>query len=183
MTNTTPQVTHENQYIETPSARFAYRWLGPRSTVPIVLVHRFRATIDWWDPEFLALLSTDRDVILFDNIGIGYTEGEPLTTTEEYAKGAIEFIEALGLTEVDLLGWSFGGVVAQAPRTSPKRLQAHVFGDDDLHDLAGAAVDAVHSVVGVQPRNGVFVHVSVAAVELEAAIDDLAGGLGAEQFH
>jgi pimeloyl-ACP methyl ester carboxylesterase len=114
MTKSTPQVIHENQYIETPSARFAYRWLGPRSTVPIVLVHRFRATIDWWDPEFLALLSTDRDVILFDNIGIGYTEGEPLTTTEEYAKGAIEFIEALGLTEVDLLGWSFGGVVAQA---------------------------------------------------------------------
>ena len=114
MTAATPQVTLENQYIETPSARFAYRRIGPRSGVPIVLVHRFRATIDWWDPEFLALLSADHDVILFDNIGIGYTDGEPLSTTEGYAEGAIDFIEALGLTEVDLLGWSFGGVVAQA---------------------------------------------------------------------
>ena len=78
-----------------------------------MLVHRFRATLDWWDPQFLDTLAAQHDVILFDNIGIGYTEGAPMKTVDAYASGAVEFIEALGLSQVDLLGWSFGGVVAQ----------------------------------------------------------------------
>nr|WP_249156780.1 alpha/beta hydrolase [Bradyrhizobium sp. KB893862 SZCCT0404] len=77
------------------------------------MVHRFRATIDWWDPEFVEALAAERDVIMFDNVGVGYTEGAPMNTVEAYASGAIAFIEALDLTQVDLLGWSFGGVVAQ----------------------------------------------------------------------
>ena len=36
-----------------------------------------------------------------------------MKTVEDFAGGAIEFLQALGLSEVDLLGWSFGGVVAQ----------------------------------------------------------------------
>lgn len=113
MTSTYAAATLQTQYVETPSARFAYRRRGPQGGVPLVLLHRFRATLDWWDPEFLDVLSADRDVILFDNIGIGYTEGAAMKTVEAFAAGAIEFIEALGLSEVDLLGWSFGGVVAQ----------------------------------------------------------------------
>lgn len=113
MTTTYAAATAETQYVESPSARFAYRRVGPQGGVPLVLLHRFRATLDWWDPEFLEVLSADRDVILFDNIGIGYTEGAAMKTVEAFAAGAIEFIEALGLSEVDLLGWSFGGVVAQ----------------------------------------------------------------------
>lgn len=105
--------TARTQYVEAPSARFAYRRLGNQGGVPLVLLHRFRGTLDWWDPEFLDHLAADRDVILFDNIGIGYTEGEPMKSVEAFAAGAIEFIEALGLSDVDLLGWSFGGVVAQ----------------------------------------------------------------------
>jgi pimeloyl-ACP methyl ester carboxylesterase len=78
-----------------------------------VLVQRFRGTIDWWDPEFLDFLSADRDVIVFDNVGIGYTTGEPRDSVDGFAAGVIEFIEALGLSAVDLLGWSLGGIVAQ----------------------------------------------------------------------
>jgi pimeloyl-ACP methyl ester carboxylesterase len=114
MSTYTPVNTAENLYVDAASARFAYRRIGPRGGVPLVLVHRFRATIDWWDPEFLDILAAERDVILFDNIGIGYTDGEALTTVEGFAAGAVEFIQGLGLAEVDLLGWSFGGVVAQA---------------------------------------------------------------------
>jgi pimeloyl-ACP methyl ester carboxylesterase len=106
--------TAENLYVDAPSARFAYRRTGPRGGVPLVLLHRFRATVDWWDPQFVEALARQRDVISFDNIGIGYTGGEPLTSVQAFAAGAIEFIEALGLETVDILGWSFGGVVAQA---------------------------------------------------------------------
>ena len=105
--------TLENHTAAGPSAVFTYRRTGPRGGVPLVLLMRFRGTIDWWDPEFVDRLATDRDVILFDNVGIGYTGGEPRDTAEGFADGAIEFIEALGLGQVDLLGWSLGGIVAQ----------------------------------------------------------------------
>jgi pimeloyl-ACP methyl ester carboxylesterase len=95
------------------SARFTYRRMGPRDGVPLVLLNRFRGTIDWWDPEFLDYLAGSHDVIVFDNVGIGYTTGEPRDSVEGFADGAVEFIEALGLPRVDLLGWSLGGIVAQ----------------------------------------------------------------------
>ena len=69
--------TAENLFVDGPSARFTYRRIGPRGGVPLVLLNRFRATIDWWDPEFLDYLSADHDVILFDNVGIGYSSGQP----------------------------------------------------------------------------------------------------------
>ncbi|GKQ39237.1 alpha/beta fold hydrolase [Streptomyces sp. A012304] len=103
----------ENLTVEGPSARFTYRRLGPQGGVPLVLLNRFRGTIDWWDPEFLDYLAADHDVILFDNVGVGYTDGEPRDSLEGFAEGAIEFIEALGLGRADLLGWSLGGIVAQ----------------------------------------------------------------------
>jgi pimeloyl-ACP methyl ester carboxylesterase len=106
--------TAEDLTVDGPSARFTYRRLGRRGGVPLVLVQRFRGTVDWWDPEFLDYLSAEHDVILFDNVGIGYTTGEPRDSVDGFADGAIEFIEALGLPTVDLLGWSLGGIVAQA---------------------------------------------------------------------
>ncbi len=105
--------TLQNQTVACSSAVFTYRRTGPRGGVPLVLLMRFRGTIDWWDPEFVDRLAAGRDVILFDNVGIGYTGGEPRDTAEGFADGAIEFIEALGLTRVDVLGWSLGGIVAQ----------------------------------------------------------------------
>jgi pimeloyl-ACP methyl ester carboxylesterase len=105
--------TLENHTVAGPSAVFTYRRTGPQGGVPLVLLMRFRGTIDWWDPEFVDSLARDHDVILFDNVGIGYTGGEPRDSSEGFAEGAVEFIEALGLTRVDLLGWSLGGIVAQ----------------------------------------------------------------------
>ena len=67
------------QSVTGPSAVFTYRRLGPHGGVPLVLLHRFRGTIDWWDAEFLDYLAADHDVIVFDNVGIGYSSGEPET--------------------------------------------------------------------------------------------------------
>lgn len=106
--------TIETQYVDSGSTRYAYRRVGAQDGIPLVLLHRFRATIDWWDPAFVEALSQERDVIVFDNVGIGYTQGAPMDTVTAYASAAVAFIEALGLSQVDLLGWSFGGVVAQA---------------------------------------------------------------------
>src|SRR5690349_3278069 len=47
-----------------------------------------------------------------------------------------------------------------------------------LHDLVGATVDLLNPAVGVEPGDRVFPHVAVAAVELQALVDDLALQVG-----
>lgn len=103
----------ETRYAEDPGWRFAYRRLGPRSTVPLVMATRFRGTIDHWDPALLEVLGSQRDVIMFDNRGTAASSGAPPDTIEGLAEGLLEFLGALGLTQVDLLGWSMGGYVVQ----------------------------------------------------------------------
>ncbi len=58
-------------------------------------------------------LARDREVILFDNAGISSSSGEVPKSIEEMAANAAAFIRALGLTQVDVLGFSLGGLVAQ----------------------------------------------------------------------
>jgi pimeloyl-ACP methyl ester carboxylesterase len=52
-------------------------------------------------------------VITFDNRGVGASSGAPATSIEQMAKDAITFIRALGLDQVDLFGFSMGGMIAQ----------------------------------------------------------------------
>src|ERR1700754_4414661 len=60
--------------------------------------------------------------------------------------------------------------------------QSEGLGDDDLHDLAGPGVDAGDARVRVEPGDGVFQHVAVAAEQLQAAVDRAGLHLGAEQL-
>ena len=63
----------------------------------------------------------DREVILFDNAGISSSSGEVPTSIEEMAADAAAFVNALGLIEVDVLGFSIGGFVAQGDHLSGAR--------------------------------------------------------------
>ncbi|WP_433755587.1 alpha/beta fold hydrolase [Nocardia sp. CA-135398] len=132
----------EDLSVDGPSARFTYRRIGPRGGVPLVLLNRFRGTIDWWDPQLLDHLAAEHDVIVFDDIGVGYTTGEPRDSIEGFADGAIEFIQAIGLAEVDLLGWTLGGNVAQ---------QVALRRPDLVRKLIVAASTPGGSVPGAQP--------------------------------
>jgi pimeloyl-ACP methyl ester carboxylesterase len=78
-----------------------------------MLLTRFRATMDHWDPAFLDILASERRVILFDNAGVSESTGEVATTFAGMAETAVDFITALGLTQVDLLDWSIGGFAGQ----------------------------------------------------------------------
>ncbi len=103
----------ETEYVDGPLARYAYRRFGPAGGAPLILHHRFRATIDHWDPAFLAVLARERQVIIFDNAGVGFSTGEAPPAVAGMAGGSLGFIAALGLQRVDVLGWSMGGFVAQ----------------------------------------------------------------------
>jgi pimeloyl-ACP methyl ester carboxylesterase len=58
-------------------------------------------------------LAAKRRVITFDNRGVGASSGSTPTTIEEMATDAVAFIGALGLEQVDLFGFSMGGMIAQ----------------------------------------------------------------------
>jgi pimeloyl-ACP methyl ester carboxylesterase len=70
--------------------------------------------MDDWDTAFLNALAAERDVVVFDTPGVGYSSGDVPPTVGEMANGVLELISGLELGVVDLLGWSMGGFVAQA---------------------------------------------------------------------
>jgi pimeloyl-ACP methyl ester carboxylesterase len=91
---------------------YTYRDIG-RSDVPLVTLQHVRGNLDNWDPALIDALATGRRVITFNNVGVASTSGLTPSSIKAMAHGAIAFIEAMGLQEVDLLGFSIGSFVAQ----------------------------------------------------------------------
>jgi pimeloyl-ACP methyl ester carboxylesterase len=112
MTTYTHQ-TAPTEFVESNGIRFAYRRFGKPNGVPLVFNQHFRGTMDYWDPAVTDGLAKNREVILFNNAGVSSSSGKAPTSVQEMAGNAIAFIESFGLTKVDVLGFSIGGMVAQ----------------------------------------------------------------------
>src|SRR5258705_11850110 len=113
-----PEMIHDHQtaptqFVEANGIRFAYRRFGKPDGVPLVFNQHFTGTMDHWDPAVTDGFAKDREVILFNNAGFSSSSGEGPTSIEGMAANAITFIGALGLSKVDVLGFSIGGFVAQ----------------------------------------------------------------------
>ena len=95
--------------------RYAYRRFGPPSpdVPPLVLLQHFRGNLDNWDPALIDALAAVREVVLFDNAGVGGSSGTTPSTVEQMAQDALAFVDALELRRIDLLGYSIGGFLAQ----------------------------------------------------------------------
>lgn len=118
----------ENRYVDGPEGeRFAYRRYGRTGgRAPLVMHMRLRGTIDHWDPAFLDLLAAEREIILFDNRGVNLSTGKPPASMEDMVEGSLAFIRALGLTDIDVLGWSMGGIVAQGVALAAPDIVRHL---------------------------------------------------------
>jgi pimeloyl-ACP methyl ester carboxylesterase len=92
---------------------FAYRQLGPATGVPVVFLTHLAAVLDNWDPRVVDGIAAKHRVITFDNRGVGASSGSTPTTIQEMARDAVTFIGVLGLEQVDLFGFSMGGMIAQ----------------------------------------------------------------------
>jgi pimeloyl-ACP methyl ester carboxylesterase len=92
---------------------YAYRRFGRAGTVPVVFFQHFRGNLDNWDPALVDDIAAEREVILLDASGIGLSTGTVPRSFQEFGRDALAFVDALGLTEVDLFGFSIGGFVAQ----------------------------------------------------------------------
>jgi pimeloyl-ACP methyl ester carboxylesterase len=128
---------------------FAYRDLG-RGDVPIVAFQHFRGNLENWDPPLIDALAANRRVLTFDNTGVGATTGTTPHTIAEMAQDAIAFVDALELSQVDLLGFSIGSFVAQEiTLTRPDLVRRVVLassapqGAAGMHGWAKDVIDAV----------------------------------------
>jgi pimeloyl-ACP methyl ester carboxylesterase len=135
--------------IDVGGVPFAYRELGQTGGVPVVFLHHLMAVLDSWDPRVIDGIAAHRRVIAFDNRGVGASGGSVPDNIEEMGEDAIAFIRAMGLQQVDLLGFSLGGGVAQmvalqAPRLVRRMILAGTGprGSGDLEEVTKVAIGA-----------------------------------------
>jgi pimeloyl-ACP methyl ester carboxylesterase len=110
------------QTINAAGVKFAYRQLGPDTGVPVVFLTHLAAVLDNWDPRVVDGIAARHRVIIFNNRGVGASSGSTPTTVEEMARDAVRFIRALGFDQVDLFGFSLGGMIAQVIAQEEPRL-------------------------------------------------------------
>ena len=113
VSNDASAVTAPTQFIETRLETYAYRRFGGGAAPPLVFLQHFTGTLDNWDPAVTDPLAGGREIILFESAGIGRSTGEVPTTIAGMTEHFLAFADALGLTQIDLLGFSLGGMVAQ----------------------------------------------------------------------
>lgn len=99
------------RYVQVGRDRIAYRSIGAGK--PMLLLTRMRGTLDTWDPLFLDLLAKSNRVITVDLPGVGYSAGTLPSDIGQAARFAAEFADALELEQLVIVGWSWGGTVAQ----------------------------------------------------------------------
>jgi pimeloyl-ACP methyl ester carboxylesterase len=108
--------THINaltEFLQTNQEKYAYRRFGTGKGVPLVLLQHFTGTLDNWDPLVTDGLAKTRDLILFENAGVGRSSGKVPATMQGMAQHVLAFLDALHIDTCDMLGFSLGGMVAQ----------------------------------------------------------------------
>src|SRR4051812_42976279 len=106
-------VTVPTQFVEVDGVRYAYRRWGKKGTTPLFHIIHFRGGLDHWDPALTDGFAQDREVILFDGRGVASSSGVPRNTAQDMADDIASVIRALGISQVDLFGFSIGGFQAQ----------------------------------------------------------------------
>jgi pimeloyl-ACP methyl ester carboxylesterase len=101
-------------FAEAGGIRYAYRRFGSDTGVPLIFLQHLRGGMDHWDPLITDGLGRDRPVILFNNAGVASSSGETPDTMEAMAEHVAVFAESIGVSTMDVFGFSVGGFVAQA---------------------------------------------------------------------
>jgi len=106
----------ETKHLRVGDVSYAYRELRPTNladSTPVVFLHRFRGTLDDWDPAFVDELAKTRHVMLFSDAAVGSSTGTPAKDFDEKGRNTASFARKLGYEQIDVLGFSMGGFVCQ----------------------------------------------------------------------
>src|SRR5437867_5245863 len=120
-TATDSNTTAPTQILQVSGHSYAYRRFGNGSGLPLLCLQHFTGTLDNWDPAVSDPLASGREVILFDNAGIGRSSGEVPETVAGMATHVMAFLDGLHLDRCDVLGFSLGGMIAQQSRRTVLR--------------------------------------------------------------
>jgi pimeloyl-ACP methyl ester carboxylesterase len=131
--------------IDVGGANFAYRQLGASNGVPVIFLNHLGAVLDNWDPRVIDGVAARHRVITFDNRGVGASEGKTPDSVAAMARDGVAFIRALGFDQVDLLGFSLGGFIAQViAQEEPQLVRKMVLAGTG--PAGGTGIDKVTSV-------------------------------------
>ena len=100
-------------FLQAGDQTYAYRRFGEGSAQPLLCLQHFTGTLDNWDPAVTDPLAQGREVILFENAGIGRSTGTVPESIVGMAQHVLRFLDLLGLSTCDMLGFSLGGMIAQ----------------------------------------------------------------------
>jgi pimeloyl-ACP methyl ester carboxylesterase len=106
-------LTAPTQFVESNGIRFAYRRFGIKEGVPLLFMQHFRGGMDHWDHLVTNGFARGRPIILFNNAGVASSNGEAPDNIDAMGEHASDFVGALGLSQIDILGFSIGGFIAQ----------------------------------------------------------------------
>jgi pimeloyl-ACP methyl ester carboxylesterase len=162
--------TAPTKFVDAGGTHFAYRTIGAKTGVPLVLLQHFTGTIDYWDPAVVDGLAREREVIVFDNTGVGASSGKAPDSVEQMSTDALAFIKALDLQRVDLLGYSLGGMIAQnlaaqRPELVRKVILANTVHQGGGNDLMKVLNDAMSQKTYPDPRMVLFFTKSKSSIE------------------
>lgn len=105
--------TAETQFVTAGGNKIAYRVLGDKAGIPLVMVSPLGSSMDDWDPAVTNGLAQKYKVIIFDIPGAGTSGGTTPDNIPDMAKEVVSFVKALGYNKVNLLGFSMGSFVSQ----------------------------------------------------------------------
>lgn len=138
--------TAPTQSLQVGDVNVSYRELGQHhGGTPVILLTHLAAVLDNWDPRMVDGLAARHHVIAFDNRGVGSSSGKPANTIEQMADDAIRFIKAKGFRQVDLFGFSMGGMIAQEIVMQEPQLVRRMI----LAGTGPAGGDGISTVAGV----------------------------------
>jgi pimeloyl-ACP methyl ester carboxylesterase len=101
------------QTAKVEGSAFVYREIGEGPGIPILMLQHLRGVLEDWDPAVVDGLAKRHRVIIFDNRGVGGSNGKTPDNIADMAKDVLAFIDTLGLKLVDVVGFSLGGFIAQ----------------------------------------------------------------------
>lgn len=100
-------------FVSARGITFAYRTLGQPGGVPVIYFNHLGSNLDNCDPRIMDGVAARHQIISFDYRGVGASSGQPAASIADMAIDAIAMIKALGYQQVDIIGFSLGGFVAQ----------------------------------------------------------------------
>ena len=112
----------DSEFVDLDGLRFHYLDWGGEGP-PLLMLHGFTGHAHTWDHTAAALSDRFR-VLVLDQRGHGDTEWAPAYGTQLMVEDVLRFLDALGLSSVELMGLSMGGIVAfQFAAAHPERVK------------------------------------------------------------